>query len=146
MKPNEKITVPVKFGDIEISINDTSTVKTNLDAKYDYILNPTKSTYYVQNILYAINNKGFDNYKNDYGEPESMIKGMKVNGVFELKANKVALRKDWKFGLDELPKEQLNTKKANLTGYYIVRKLHREKDLLNELRESMFNSLNFDDL
>ena len=138
--PKEKKCVPIKFGNRTLHYNNTQT-ELKLDSERDYIINPTKSMYYIQNIPYFISDKGKENYNNDYGSPKSYIKSIQVIGDFEEIKERILIAKNWTFGLDEDPSKSAHFQTNTRNGYYIVRKIHRESDLSTALTEHLTNKL-----
>ncbi|MEM9545271.1 MAG: hypothetical protein AAGA77_04825 [Bacteroidota bacterium] len=136
----EKKCVQLKFGTRTLHYNETQT-ELKLDGEKDYIINPTKSTYYIQNIPYVLSQKGKENYRNDYGSPSSVVEGFEMNGDFEEIKEKVLIAKNWTFGLDEEASESASTNYNPNTGYYIVRKIHRGSDLSATISKSFINQL-----
>ena len=140
IKANEKKLVTIKFGKRTLHFNDTLT-EIVLDGEREYIINPTKSLYYIQNIPYVVSRKGQENYNNDYGVPKSFVNGFQVNGDFEEIKDKVLITKNWTFGLDEDANESVNIQTDPVVGYYIVRKIHRGTDLSAEVTQSLIDQL-----
>lgn len=131
--------IPLKFGKRTLHFNDTQT-SLLLEGERDYIINPTKSTYYIQNIPYVISGKGQENYNNDYGSPTSEIGAIIINGDYEEIKDKILIAKNWTFGLDEEASASARIQNPK-NGYYIVRKIHRGTDIQDALSESMIKQL-----
>ena len=136
----EKKCVPIKFGKRTLHFKDTQT-ELILESERDYIINPTKSTYYIENIPHVISTKGQENYNDDYGQPKSFIDGFQVNGDFEEIKETTLIGKSWTFGLDTEASESANIQRNPKNGYYIVRKIHRGSDLSAKISESLVNQL-----
>ncbi len=141
-KESKKINIP--YGKQTISINGVDH-KINLDADNSYILNPSMSRYYIENVVYTMNGKGADQYNRDYGKPRSDILNpdsdsvsLNVMGDYQLIEPKLLLVQNWKFGLGEEPAMSGNVGFNPQLGYTLVKKLHRHEELyLGLVRRSL---------
>jgi len=136
-KESKKIDIP--YGKQTISINGVDH-KINLDADHSYMLNPSKSRYYIENVVYSMNGKGEDQYNRDYGKPRSDIVNpdsdsvsLNVSGDYQLIEPRLLITKNWKFGLGEEPTMSGNVGFNPQLGYVLVKKLHRHEELYRRL-------------
>ncbi|NNE13530.1 MAG: hypothetical protein HKN51_01055 [Saprospiraceae bacterium] len=127
---NKKETFEVPFGKSTVIINGSETHEIDLDAEREYVLNPSLEDYYLQKIIYFMSARAEKKYIEDYGEIKSEIDGREVNGDFTKIDGKLAIPKNWTYGLDEEPKEQATVKFAGGKTHVSTNKLHRQKDLL----------------
>ena len=122
--------VLTRFGKREISINGGEVELIQLRPDLDYLLNPTKSTYYVENIYYFFSKSARESYMR-YKKDTIQVGGMVLNGEFRRIENQILIPKAWTFGPTELPKQAGQVQKRNASqDYHMTQKLYREQDLV----------------
>ena len=137
-----KVSTAVTFGKQMIQVDDQEPVEVFLDEEFDYLINPTLSQYYIENVLYIIAGYGRKNYEKDYGTSrKSMIGRIEVEGDFEKIEPALLIRKRWLFDLDVAPTMQVQTNRDMARGYKIVKRIVREKDIRSEMVDYLFRNL-----
>ena len=135
----EKVIVPVKFGKQNLVINGSEAVEINLDKKLDYVMNPTQSQYYIENMVYTTSNRGRKQYFEDYGRMTSKVGAWEIEGDYEKIKPDYLIQKSWVFGLDEGATNQVQISINPTKGYKTVRRLVREKDILAQVRTQLLD-------
>lgn len=124
--------VLTKFGKREISVNGGEAQAIQLKPDLDYLLNPTQSTYYVENIYYFFSKSARESHLR-YNKTKDTIQvgGMVLNGEFRRIKNQILIPKAWTFGPTEMPKQAVQVQKRNASqDYHMTQKLYREQDLV----------------
>ena len=120
----------------------------DLDNNYNYLLNPTFHNYYIEKVPYFNSSSGENKFRNDYGDPKSEIGQYQVSGIFEKIDSTLLIKKNWTIGLGDSTRAQVGIKTRAPQGYYLIDKLHREKDLLDTISsvivEELFKGMKFE--
>ncbi|MEO0338703.1 MAG: hypothetical protein AAF242_05765 [Bacteroidota bacterium] len=121
--------VMTKFGKRDISINGGETETIHLKADSDYLLNPTKSTYFVENIYYFFSQSARESHMR-YNKDTIHIGNVALNGEFRRIENQLLIPKAWTFGPTEDPKQMVKMRKTSSNqDYHMTQKLHRYQAL-----------------
>ncbi len=129
-----------KVGKNEITYNDSTITYdlTEFDNDYnkpDFLLNPTASTYILEQINYTNRspNGNIDLYKDKI--PYDTIRVMNafdISGNY-LKTNDFIIREKWDYGINENIPRKLQIKDVNKNVYRV--KIYREADFIDKLME-----------
>ena len=131
----------VKFGDVELIVDNKKTYKFNLGPDYEYLINPTSETYYIETIHLFTSQRGKDDFDKEFGQLKSTVEGFEVTGQFERIGSTIAIKKTWTFGFDEEPTINGRIKTSSNKGYYKFKKIHRKKDISRKLISQMLDGI-----
>ena len=129
LEPWETKTIMVKFGNRQISVNDQPAEEIYLDKDNDYLLNPTKETYYIEKAIYFTSKREEKRYSENHYPPNSIVEGYEIAGDYKKIEGQLLIKKVWKFGLENGIAPSFQTRVNPLKGYLAVAKIHRKKDL-----------------
>ncbi|MEO1515204.1 MAG: hypothetical protein AAFV95_09320 [Bacteroidota bacterium] len=137
--------VMVRFGKQSVQVDNGPSEEIYLDSEHDYLLNPTRATYYVEDVMFFRSRKAEKEY-NRYNKG-SIVEGYQVPGKFEKIEGQLLLKKNWRFGIGERASSEMYIDSPLQRQSYSFRKLHRaaklrqqySDDLLKALREGMTN-------
>ncbi len=140
--PNSKFPISIKFGKISIRINQGNIIKLHLDEDKDYVINPSLSQYYIENIVYSLSARGKEKYQSDYGQIKSKIGNIEVNGDFTKLDPTILMEKTWLFDLDQEPSAVVGIEINPKRGYKTCKRIVRESDIFDQLTNSLIEELN----
>ena len=124
--PRATKAVVTRFGHRSIRIDDGPSVRIHLRTHKEYLLNPLRANYHLQEERIA-RSRGAD-----HQVPVTVIGNFQFEGVFTDLGNDLVLERCWKYG----PGERTGGEGSDLTGA-----LYRESDLIRTAQEEFVNSL-----
>ncbi|KAA3640717.1 MAG: hypothetical protein DWQ02_01635 [Bacteroidetes bacterium] len=135
LEPHQTKALEVKFGKRKITVNNGTPEEIYLDPEKDYLINPTRETYYIEHKIYFTSDEAKEEYlRYNKDELESEVEGMKVTGKFKKIENQLVITKQWKYGLDDPAKNSIKLLMSNRNrDNYTLIKIHRREDLENEI-------------
>ncbi len=137
LAPGETKTVELQFGKRKLKVNSESVEEINLLKEYDYLINPSKATYYEEEMHYFANQAAQKKYERDHLMPKSEVEGVEVNGAFRKIENKLLIKNTWQFGVGQDVTEEIRLGHANKKEHYAIKKLHRATDLSALMRKNL---------
>ena len=141
IESGETKTAVLKFGKRQISVNDQPAQEIYLDKDNDYLLNPSKETYYIEKTKYFASQREEKRYYEDHYPEKSTVEGFELNGEYKKIENQILIKKVWKFGLEKEKTSSVYTKIHPSKGYIVVSKIHRRKDLSDFISNELSNQL-----
>ena len=137
LAPGETKTVEVQFGKRKLKVNSESVEEIHLLPEYDYLINPSKATYYEEEMHYFANEAAQKKYERDHLVAKSVVEGVEVNGTFRKIENKLLIKNTWQFGVGQDLTEEIRLGYSNKEDHYAIKKLHRATDLSALMRKNM---------
>jgi len=125
------IITTVKFGKQVIIINGVQIEEVQLEDDYEYLINPGRLTYYLQTITYFRNLRARENYYENHQPVRTKVGAFELEGEYLEIKEQLLIKKNWDFGLYDTPSTQGNIQ--TMRDYYHAKKIHREKDLFEEI-------------
>lgn len=129
--PDTTISAILKYGKQVVIINDQAQEEIILEKDYEYLLNPSRSTYYLQTITYFRHLRARENYLENHQPVRSKVGAFELEGEYQEIKDQLLIKKIWNFGLDEEATPQGNIQ--TMRDYYHAKKIHREKNLMEEI-------------
>jgi flagellar biosynthesis regulator FlbT len=131
----EEITIPpktskeliVKYGNRKVILNN-SEEEIILESDYDYLLNPTKSNYYIETIVYMADHDQ-ERFRKEFGTYMSVVEGSEIEGEFKKIESQLLIPKTWHFGIGEEPNNNLKVDFSGKNYFFKRKKLHRASDI-----------------
>ncbi len=133
--PYQSLTREIEFGKRKIKVNGQAEEDIYLDPEFDYLLNPTKETYYFQKAKYFTSIREREKYYEDHPIETSKLDGMEIQGDFTKIENKILIKKTWVFGLDQEMTETAKGRTKSKKGYLTATKIHRKKTLTDRVNK-----------
>lgn len=138
IQPNETKKINFIHKTEKISVNNGEPVEIKFDPKKEYLINPTKSEYYIWKVPYFLAVTGEKAYQKQYGEPTTEIDGIIIPGDFTVLPKSLVIEKQWDYAIDQDPKPKLKFESIPAEKYYIVKKIISKKEIINYVLLDLF--------